>query len=179
MNLKTRNAGDSHPTEQAPPIGEYALISDCHAAALVSRCGSIDWCCMPCFDSEPCFARLLDWQHAGYCRIAPVEGAFDCTREYLEDTMVLCSRFETETGSVRLYDLLVLTDENKDKADRHLVRIAEGLEGQVELDVDVQPRFGFGNIKGPGKLLAEYWNPPSDRPTQLPCSKVPHRRESP
>jgi GH15 family glucan-1,4-alpha-glucosidase len=59
---------------------------------------------MPRFDSEPCFGRLLDWHHAGYCRIAPAQDACDCTRRYLYDTMVLCTRFETETGSVRLYD---------------------------------------------------------------------------
>jgi len=147
MNAASFNADTSRLCQQAPPIGDYALISDCQAAALVSRHGSIDWCCMPRFDSEPCFGRLLDWHHAGYCRIAPAEGAFDCAREYLDDTMVLCTRFETGTGSVRLYDLLVLTDDNKYHANRQLVRIVEGLEGQVELDVDVLPRFGFGDIK--------------------------------
>jgi len=143
----TRNARDSHPPQQAFPIGDYALISDCHAAALVSRRGSIDWCCMPRFDSEPCFGRLLDWQRAGYCSIAPAEGAFDCTRRYLEDTMVLCTRFDTDTGSVQVFDFMVLTDDNTTHPHRQLVRLVEGLEGEVALDVEVQPRFGFGDIK--------------------------------
>jgi GH15 family glucan-1,4-alpha-glucosidase len=147
MNPVSYETDSLQPDQQAPPIGDYALISDCHAAALVSRRGSIDWCCMPRFDSEPCFGRLLDWQRAGYCRIAPAEGAFDCARHYLEDTMVLCTLFETEAGSVQLFDLLVLTDANTAHADRQLVRIVEGLEGQVELDVEVRPRFGFGDIK--------------------------------
>ncbi len=147
MNPASYEADSLQPDQQAPPIGDYALISDCHSAALVSRRGSIDWCCMPRFDSEPCFGRLLDWQRAGYCRIAPAEGAFDCVRHYLEDTMVLCTLFETEAGSVQVFDLLVLTDANTAHADRQLVRIVEGLEGQVELDVEVRPRFGFGDIK--------------------------------
>jgi GH15 family glucan-1,4-alpha-glucosidase len=147
MNPASYKPDNSQAPQQALPIGDYALINDCHSAALVSRHGSIDWCCMPRFDSEPCFGRLLDWQRAGYCRIAPAEGAFDCARQYLDDTMVLCTRFEVESGRVQVFDLLVLTDANTAHADRQVVRIVEGLEGQVELDVEVRPRFGFGDIK--------------------------------
>ena len=147
MNPASYEADKLQPDRQAPPIGDYALISDCHSSALVSRRGSIDWCCMPRFDSEPCFGRLLDWQHAGYCRIAPAEGAFSCARQYLDDTMVLCTRFEVETGRIQVFDLLVLADADTSHSGRQLVRIVEGLEGQVELDVEVQPRFGFGDIK--------------------------------
>jgi len=147
MNSTTRNQEKVLLPQQALPIGDYALISDCHCAALVSRRGSLDWCCMPRFDSEPCFGRLLDWEHAGYCSIAPVEGSFDSTRRYLDDTMVLCTRFQTETGAVYLWDLLVLTDSDGVGANRQLVRIVEGLEGQVELAVEVQPRFAFGDVK--------------------------------
>jgi len=147
MNPTNRNAYKSQNPQKAMPIGDYALISDCHAAALVSRRGSIDWCCMPRFDSEPCFGRLLDWQRAGFCNITPAQGASNCTRRYLEDTMVLCTRFDTENGSVQMLDLMVLTDENTTHPDRQLIRIVEGLEGEVELGVDLEPRFGFGDIK--------------------------------
>jgi len=54
-----------------PPIADYALIGDCHAAALVSRSGSVDWCCLPRFDSGACFARILDWEQGGCCEIRP------------------------------------------------------------------------------------------------------------
>jgi alpha,alpha-trehalase len=58
-----------------PPIGDYALLSDCHSAALVSRDGSIDWCCFHRFDARPVFARLLDWSGGGHFRIAPAAPA--------------------------------------------------------------------------------------------------------
>jgi GH15 family glucan-1,4-alpha-glucosidase len=138
---------DSYPLRRAGPIGDYALISDCHAAALVSRQGSIDWCCMPRFDSDPCFGRLLDWQRAGYCSIVPAAGHYECARRYLEDTMVLCTRFETDTGSAQIFDLMVLTDSARRPGERELLRIVEGLEGGVEFNVEVQPRFGFGDIR--------------------------------
>ena len=91
-------------TQQAPPIGDYALIGDCHCSALVSRLGSIDWRCMPRFDSQPCFGRLLDWKPAGYCSIAPTAYHFETGRRYLEDSMVLRTRFETETGTADQFD---------------------------------------------------------------------------
>jgi GH15 family glucan-1,4-alpha-glucosidase len=146
MNATGRDAADSPVPDQALPVGDYALISDCRCAALVSRLGSIDWCCMPRFDSEPCFGRLLDWKRAGYCRIAPVESGYESVRRYLEDTMILCTEFRTATGNLQVFDLLV-TEANAATATRRLLRIVEGLQGTVELAVDVQPRFDFGDVK--------------------------------
>src|SRR5206468_597286 len=84
-------------TREAPmsmtPIADYALISDCHSAAVVSRGGSIDWLCRPPFDSPAVFARILD-QSAGHHSIAPT-GAFTAERRYLDRTMVLETTFRT------------------------------------------------------------------------------------
>ena len=83
---------------------------------------------MPRFDSEPCFGRLLDWQRAGYLSIAPAEGRFDCARRYLEDTMVLCTRFDTETSSAQVFDPQVLTDTDTTRSDRtHVLSLLTSL----------------------------------------------------
>ena len=75
-----------------PPINDYALISDCHSAALVSRDGSVDWCCFDRFDARPVFGRLLDWSRGGHFRIA-VKGFYSTTRRYLPDTNILETTF--------------------------------------------------------------------------------------
>ena len=73
---------------EAPPISDYAFLADCHSAVLVSRDGSIDWCCMPRIDSRSCFGRLLDWDRGGYCRIAPA-GDYQVQRQYCEDSLIV------------------------------------------------------------------------------------------
>ena len=85
-------------TAVSTPIADYALLSDCHSAALVSRSGSVDWLCFPRFDSPAVFGRLLD-PAAGHWSIAPV-GEYQVTRRYLERTLVLETTFTTATGSV-------------------------------------------------------------------------------
>jgi GH15 family glucan-1,4-alpha-glucosidase len=68
-------------TGSYPPIDHYGFIADCHSAALVSRTGSIDWCCMPRIDSNSCFGRILDWEKGGYWRIAPTTRYESCRHE--------------------------------------------------------------------------------------------------
>lgn len=87
-----------------PPIGDYALIGDCHSAALVSRDGSIDWCCFHRFDARSVFGRVLDWNRGGHCRIAPRE-PYRTTRRYLPQTNVLETRFVTADGVITVTDL--------------------------------------------------------------------------
>src|SRR5437660_4109686 len=91
-----------------PPISDYALIGDCHSSALVSRTGSIDWCCMPRFDSGSCFGRLLDWSRGGYCEIAPADGDGETARSYIDGTLVLETRFRVSGGEARVIDLFSL-----------------------------------------------------------------------
>ena len=73
-----------------PPIGDYGLIGDCHTAALISREASIEWCCLPRFDSGSTFGRMLDRRRGGHCSITPVvDGDWEYSRRYLEDSLVL------------------------------------------------------------------------------------------
>jgi GH15 family glucan-1,4-alpha-glucosidase len=136
----------SQPDTPYPPIGDYALISDCHCSALVSRRGSVDWCCMPRVDSDSCFGRLLDWDDGGYCLIAPEEDGSAMARRYLQGTMVLETHFKTERGEVRLYDFFVMNAAAPEQAHYNLVRLVEGVTGEVSMCVEVRPRFDYGEI---------------------------------
>ena len=130
------------------PIGDYALIGDCHSAALISRDGSIDWCCMPRFDSGSAFGRLLDRGSGGYCQIAPrSRGRWQATRDYLDDTLVLETRVETPGGEARLLDCFVVRESAHELWERRIVRVIEGLRGSVEFEIHVAPRFDYGEVK--------------------------------
>lgn len=130
-----------------PPIGDYALIGDCHSAALVSRAGSIDWCCMPRIDSDSCFGRLLDWGQGGYFSIAPADGHYTCFRRYLEGTMVLETQFASSTGEARLLDLFAMKRGGRDTPRRHLIRVVEGVRGRVDFNAMISARFDYGAVR--------------------------------
>ncbi|MFD8153649.1 glycoside hydrolase family 15 protein [Streptomyces sp. NPDC001046] len=124
-----------------PRIEDYALIGDEQTAALVSTDGSVDWLCLPRFDSAACFAKLLGDEDNGHWRIAPV-GAGRCTRRaYRHDTLVLDTEWEVEQGAVRVTDLMPQRDQAPD-----LVRIVEGLDGEVTLHSVLKLRFDYGSI---------------------------------
>jgi alpha,alpha-trehalase len=132
------------------PIADYALISDCHSAALVSREGSIDWLCRPRFDSPSVFGRILG-DDAGHWSIAPTEPA-ETERRYLENTMVLETTFRTGDGAVKLVDAMALdpSEEGHDLgngAPRMIIRVVEGLKGDVELDLSLAPRPEYGLVE--------------------------------
>ncbi len=130
------------------PIGDYALIGDCHSAALISADGSIDWCCLPRFDSGSTFGRLLDRQSGGHCQIAPrTRGRWQMTREYLEDTLVLETTIETSTGKARLLDCFIVREGAEEMWERRIVRVIEGQRGSVEFAIRVAPRFDYGEVK--------------------------------
>ncbi|WP_233647075.1 glycoside hydrolase family 15 protein [Streptomyces sp. BSE6.1] len=124
-----------------PDIEDYALIGDQQTAALVGRDGSVDWLCLPRFDSAACFAKLLGDEDNGHWRIAP-KGAERCTRRaYRPDTLVLDTEWETEDGAVRVTDLMPQRDRAPD-----LVRIVEGLSGEVTVHSVLRLRFDYGSI---------------------------------
>ena len=130
-----------------PPIHDYALIGDCHSAALVSRTGSIDWCCMPRFDSGSCFGRILDWEQGGYCSIVPEDGAHTAFRHYLGDTLVLATTFTADSGEAVLYDCFTMTTGGKLQPRRQLLRVVEGVRGHVTFRLHVGARFDYGVLK--------------------------------
>ncbi|MEX2619569.1 MAG: glycoside hydrolase family 15 protein [Egibacteraceae bacterium] len=129
------------------PIGEHALLSDCHSAALVDSAGSVEWWCAPRFDSPSLFARLLD-DRAGHFSISPVEAA-QVTRRYVDGTLVLTTTFDTESGTVELTDALAMGQGVRGHdlgagSPRALLRRAVCTRGTVELEVDFTPRFEYG-----------------------------------
>jgi GH15 family glucan-1,4-alpha-glucosidase len=129
-----------------PEIADYGYIADCHSAALVSQTGSIDWCCLPRYDSASCFGRLLDWRKGGFCRIRPA-GAYRVSRRYLPETLVLETQFETEDGRVRLLDCMTARQGGEHHPHRQLLRVLEGLEGRVPMTVEVAPVFDYGTVQ--------------------------------
>src|SRR5579862_4668420 len=131
----------------ATPIADYALLSDRHSAALVSRDGSIDWLCFPRFDSPSIFGRLLG-DAAGYWAIRAA-GVTQVTRRYLDRTMVLETTSHTPTGVVVVIDALVMGDGNRGHqlgtgAPHVLFRRATCIEGEVELSLEYAPRPEYG-----------------------------------
>ncbi|MFF4797809.1 glycoside hydrolase family 15 protein [Streptomyces sp. NPDC001351] len=125
-----------------PRIEDYALIGDEQTAALVGRDGSVDWLCLPRFDSPACFAKLLGDKENGHWRIAPKGAKGPCTRRaYRPDTLVLDTEWETDRGAVRVTDLMPQRDRAPD-----LVRIVEGLHGKVTVRSTLRLRFDYGSI---------------------------------
>ncbi|HVC71091.1 MAG TPA: glycoside hydrolase family 15 protein [Acidimicrobiales bacterium] len=123
------------------PIEDYGLIGDTHTAALVGRNGSIDWLCLPRFDSAACFAQLLGDERHGFWRLAPADGGFETKRRYRGDTLVLETEFETPTGVVRLVDCMPIREVHP-----QVVRVAEGVSGRVDMRMDLAMRFGHGSV---------------------------------
>ncbi|HEV8192922.1 MAG TPA: glycoside hydrolase family 15 protein, partial [Ktedonobacterales bacterium] len=142
-----RHAGESVPYL---PISDYALIGNCRGAGLVSRDGSLDWLCVPRFDSPSIFAALLDAEAGGRFRIRPT-GEFTAMRRYLPDTNILETTFASPGGAVLLRDLMPVSSE-EDKRQRlslqhEVLREVEGLSGEMELDILYEPRPAYGRSR--------------------------------
>jgi alpha,alpha-trehalase len=126
-----------------PPIGDYALLSDCHSGALVSKDGSIDWCTFHRFEARSVFARLLDWGQGGFFRIAPATDEYEVTRRYLPGTNVLATRFETPDGVLTLTDCFsVKTGEGH--PEHRLLRKVRCESGEVRVKAKFEPRYDYG-----------------------------------
>jgi GH15 family glucan-1,4-alpha-glucosidase len=119
-------------------IEDYALIGNCETAALVGRDGSIDWLCLPRFDSAACFAGLLGDERNGRWRLGPA-GPASVSRRYRDGTLVLETTFETDDGAVVLTDCMSWRDGATD-----LVRQVKGLRGRVAMSMNLVVRFDYG-----------------------------------
>jgi len=165
------------------PIEDYAVLGDTETAALVSRGGSIDWLCLPHFDSQACFAALLGTPANGRWLIGPV-GRARTTRRYLENSFVLETVHETDSGAVRVTDLMPLRDGRAD-----VIRRVEGLWGTVRLRHEWVVRFNYGRIRpwvsrthGPtdhAELISAVAGPDMVvlRGTRLPRAEDGHHRD--
>jgi GH15 family glucan-1,4-alpha-glucosidase len=120
-------------------IEDYALIGDCETAALVGRDGSIDWLCWPNFSSDACFAALLGTSSNGRWLIAPADEIKQSSRRYWDNTLILETIFETESGKVALIDFMPPRGKASD-----VVRLVHGISGRVKLRMELIIRFGFG-----------------------------------
>jgi GH15 family glucan-1,4-alpha-glucosidase len=125
----------------AAPIEDYALIGDTHTAGLVSREGSIDWLCLPRFDSPACFAALLGDRSNGRWKLAPAGPVREVRRHYQGDTLVLETEYRTDDGVVRVVDCMPPRQSDPDVA-----RVVEGVRGRVPMRMELTIRFDYGSI---------------------------------
>jgi GH15 family glucan-1,4-alpha-glucosidase len=139
-----------------PPISDYALIGDTKTGALVSRSGSLDWCCLPDFDSPSVFGALLDRLTGGRLHIGPT-GESTVRRRYLDPAPILETRFETDGGVLRVTDFMprIENTARRTESQREVLRLIEVERGAVEVDILYAPRPNYGKAPrivpdGPG-----------------------------
>jgi GH15 family glucan-1,4-alpha-glucosidase len=152
MTETTAVAPEPTSTETATfqPIGNYGLLADCNSAALVSRDGSIDWLCLPRYDSPAVFSRLLD-PDAGHWSIRPA-AEFSAERRYVPSTLAIETTFETSDGVVRLRDAMAFAEGQRTHdlgldVPHEVLRSVEGVSGSVALEMELAPRGEYGLVK--------------------------------
>jgi GH15 family glucan-1,4-alpha-glucosidase len=123
------------------PIEEYAIIGDTQTVALVGSNGAIDWLCLPRFDSDACFAALLGNETHGRWSLAPRSHIRQVRRRYRGDSLILETDFITDAGTVRLIDCMPPRGSEPD-----VVRVVEGIDGEVPMRMELVPRFDYGSI---------------------------------
>jgi GH15 family glucan-1,4-alpha-glucosidase len=137
-----------------PSIGSYGFLSDCHTAALVSFDGSVEWLCLPRFDSRSAFAALLD-RGAGHFSLRPRGVVVPISRRYQPGTLVIETTWVTNTGWVVVHDALTIAEwvtadgegsrpDTAHQSDRSLMRTMTCIDGEVELEMECMPRFAYG-----------------------------------
>jgi alpha,alpha-trehalase len=153
-------------------VRDYALVGDMRTAALVGRDGSVDWLCLPRFDSPAALGRLVDARQGGFLQIAP-RGAYGVSRRYAGDSALLETEFETARGRVRLTDFMPVDTGSQGP---QLLRLVEGLAGDVELDVVLRPGLDFARSTPRLRVsdeLVETWDGTQALGLRAPARFVP------
>jgi GH15 family glucan-1,4-alpha-glucosidase len=138
-----RPARAPHHTRRSSRIEDYAVIGDLRTAALVGKDGSIDWLCLPRFDSPACFAALLGGHDNGRWLIAPEGEISEVRRRYRDDTLILETEFDTPQGSVAVIDFMPHDGESQ-RTD--IIRLVEGRGGEVTMRTELVFRFDYGKV---------------------------------
>lgn len=133
--------------ERYPGIADHGLIGDLQTAALVSTDGTIDWFCAPRFDSPSIFASLLDADKGGKFRIGPADQGYVTKQMYVPGTAILVTRFLAEAGVAEVVDFMPISDEVKTVPSHRLARLVRVVRGEMDIVMDVQPRFDYGRKK--------------------------------
>jgi GH15 family glucan-1,4-alpha-glucosidase len=133
----------------ASRIEDYGLIGNTRTAALVSRSGSIDWLCVPHFDSDACLAALIGYDEHGAWSLRPTVPIRETRQRYRDETLILETEFVCDGGAVRITDFMPVGS-SEDRCD--VVRIVEGLEGEVPLEMQLDVRFGTASMRGGGGI---------------------------
>lgn len=145
-------------TKSYPPIADYALISDMHSCALVSRDGSIDWACFPRFDGPAVFSRLLDWEQGGYFQLIP-EGVRSVARQYVPETNVLQTTFVADGGEAQLTDFMPVHAHahperpTETGTRQQIVRRLACTAGSMRFRMHCKPRFDYGTAMPHARAL--------------------------
>jgi len=126
------------------PIAEYGVIGDLHTVALVGTNGSIDWFCVPYFDSPSVFGALLDAEKGGRFRISPTAERYQSKQLYFPDTNILITRFLTKDGVGELQDCMTVEGAESSVDPHQLMRRVHCVRGEMELRIEVAPRFDYG-----------------------------------
>jgi GH15 family glucan-1,4-alpha-glucosidase len=137
------------------PIEHYGLIGDMRTVALVSKGGSIDWCCLPRFDGPSVFARLLDAKKGGYFQIKPRTETMTTKQFYWPETNVLVTRFLSGEGVGEVCDFMPVTGRANDPRHRQIIRTVRAVRGTVVFQIDCQPAFNYARDDHETELIRE------------------------
>ena len=144
QDQQEKSQDSRHPSASYQPIEDYAIIGDLHTVALVGKNGSIDWCCIPCFDSPSVFGSLLDANKGGYFRISPEDTPGMGRKQlYLPETNILITRFLTVDGVGEITDFMPVKQEGTAHHQHHIIRSVAVVRGSLSFNIVCRPAFNY------------------------------------